>query len=150
MKVNEVMTKTVHTAKPDDSIKKIAALLYGYRISGVPIVNNEGELVGIVSEKDILKAIYPTYAEFHEDLSRGMDFEEMESRYRDVTDLKAQDLMTKNVIAVTPDTPVLKVASLMVLKRIRRVPVVENKQLVGIVSQGDIHQAIFKKELLGI
>lgn len=150
MKVREIMTKTVHTAKPDDSITKVAALIYGYKVSGVPIVNDQDELVGIISEKDILKAIYPTYTEFHEDMSHSMDFEEMEKRYRDVTNLKAEDLMTKDIIAVTPDTPVLKVASLMVLKRIRRIPVVENKKLVGIVSQGDIHQAIFKKELLGI
>lgn len=149
MKIGEIMTKTIYTASPDDSIKKIVELIYGYRISGVPVVNSEGELVGIISEKDILKAIYPTYGEFHEDLFRNMDFEEMEKRYNDVTNLKALDLMTKDVISVSPDAPALKVASLMLLEKIRRVLVVENKKLVGIVSQGDIHQAIFKKEILG-
>ncbi len=147
MKVSDIMTKRVLTAKKDDPIKEVAKLIYENRISGIPIVDNENRLVGIVSEKDILKSMYPSYDEFFEDPLPNMDFERMEERYKDAGNHQVKEIMTSNVLTLPPDTPILKAASTMILKRVRRIPIIESGKLVGIISQGDIHQAIFQKEL---
>jgi len=145
MRVAEIMTKEVLTVKGDDSLAQAARLICRHHISGLPVVDEEGKLVGIVSEKDILKVVYPSQAEFCEDPGAHMDFEAMEDRYKDMSRVKMEEIMTRRVITVSPDTPVLKAVSTMILKKIRRVPVVEQDRLVGIVSQGDVHQAIFEK-----
>jgi len=147
MKVSEIMIRDVCTVMPQDSIKKVTAILCTNRITGVPVVNEDKELLGIISEKDILQAMYPKYAELYNAPLSNIDFEKLEGQYKNVTALKIESLMVKNVITATPDTPILKVASLMILKNIRRVPIVDGKKLVGIISQGLIHQAIFKREL---
>jgi CBS domain-containing protein len=90
--------------------------------------------------------MYPTYEEFWEYPGEHMDFEKMEDRYEDLSKRTVADVMSSPVVTVAPDTPILKVASLLIRKRIRRVPVVDGDKVVGIVSQGDIHQAIFVKE----
>lgn len=146
MKVRDIMKTDVYSVKPDDSLTKVASIICGKKVSGVSVVDESGKLVGIISEKDLLKAIYPTYEEFWEYPVHQMDFEEMEDRVEDMSRRKVEEIMTTPVITVPSDTPILKVASLMIRRRIRRVPVVDGDKLVGIVSQGDIHQAIFQKE----
>ena len=146
MKVSEIMKTDVYSVKPDDPLTKVASIICGKKVSGVSVVNDDGELVGIISEKDLLRAMYPSYEEFHEYPIHQMDFEKMEERYEDISKKKVEECMTKNVITVPPDTPILKLASLMIRQRIRRVPIVDGGKLVGIVSQGDIHQAIFRRE----
>ncbi len=147
MKVSEIMIKDVFAVMPEDSVKKAAAILCTNMITGVPVVDENSDLMGIISEKDILFAMYPDYTEIYNQSLSSINFEEMEDRYKDVTKMKVKDLMTRNAVTATPDTPILKVASLMINKHVRRVPIIEGKKLVGIISQGAIHQAVFKKEL---
>jgi CBS domain-containing protein len=147
VKVEEIMNRKVLTVRSDESVAKVAALICLNNISGVPVVNEENRLVGIVSEKDILRAMYPSYTEFHDDPVRSRDFEDMETRYPNVVHLKVEEVMTSKVITASPHDPVLKAASAMILRKVRRLPVVEEGELVGIISQGDIHQAIFKAYL---
>ena len=147
MKVEEIMNRKVLTVRSDESVAKVAALICLNNISGVPVVNEENRLVGIVSEKDILRAMYPSYTEFHDDPVRSRDFEDMETRYPNVVHLKVEEVMTSKVITASPHDPLLKAASTMILRKVRRLPVVEEGELVGIISQGDIHQAIFKAYL---
>jgi CBS domain-containing protein len=147
MKVSEVMIKDIYTVMPQDSIKKVVGILCTNRITGVPVVNENYELLGIISEKDILQAMYPKYDELYDASLSNIDFEELEGRYKDVTTMKTENLMVKNVITAAPDATILKVASLMISKNIRRIPIVDGKRLIGIISQGAIHQAIFRQEL---
>ena len=146
MKVAEIMTREVLTVTSDTPLAKVTSLICLHQFSGMPVVDGD-RVVGIVSEKDILKALYPTYTEFYDDPVRSRDFEEMETRYRDMSQRPVEEVMTHNVIVVSPDEPILKAASTMILKKVRRLPVVEGDRLVGIVSQGDIHRAIFAKTL---
>jgi CBS domain-containing protein len=126
MKVEEIMIRNVKYVRPNSNIKDVAILICTNHISGVPVVDYDGKLAGIISEKDIIKAMYPSYIDFYYDPVRSRDFEETEGRYAEI----------------------LKAGSLMVLKKIRRLPVVDKGKIVGIVSMGDIHQAIFKKKLI--
>jgi len=112
------------------------------------VVDENNALVGILSEKDILKVMFPDVARVMEDGLKP-DFESMEADYKNILGKKACDLMTQSVASVTPDMPLLKAASMMCLKNIRRIPVTdENKKLIGIISIGDVHKAIFQESLL--
>ena len=78
------------------------------------------------------------------------DFEDMEANYSQVVNLNVSDLMTTGVIGVTEDMPVLKATSLMVRHRFRRIPVVDGDKLLGMMSLGDVHKAIFKKAIADV
>ena len=148
MIVKDIMTQSVKTANSDTLIKDIASVMCLNKISGVPVVDKNNALVGILSEKDILEVMFPDVARVMEDGVKP-DFESMEADYKNILDKKASDLMTTTVSSVTPDMPLLKAASMMCLNNIRRIPVIdEAKKLVGIISIGDVHKAIFQESLL--
>jgi CBS domain-containing protein len=110
VKVREIMTTRVVTVTPDTPVAMIAGRLRDHRISGVPVVNEEGAVIGLVSEYDLLAREGQTAAE----------------------------VMTASVITVSEDTDVDDVRHLLVERRIRRVPVVSGQRLAGIVSRGDV------------
>ena len=148
MIVKDIMNSSVKTAKADTPIKEIASIMCFNKISGVPVVDDNNKLVGVLSEKDILRAMFPAVEQV---MLEGTitDFESIEDDYKNVLDKKAGDLMTQTVASVTPDMPLLKAASMMCVKQIRRIPVTDdNNQLVGIISIGDVHKAIFQESLL--
>jgi len=142
------MNSSVKTAVADTLIKDIASIMCLNKISGMPVVDSENKLIGVLSEKDILRAIFPDVEQIMQDGALP-DFESIEADYKGVLVKTAGDLMTQTVASVTPDMPLLKAASLMCAKKIRRIPVTDdNNQLVGIVSIGDVHKAIFQENLL--
>ncbi|GAB4345828.1 MAG: hypothetical protein Kow006_03490 [Gammaproteobacteria bacterium] len=147
MLVREIMTTGVKTARPDTPIRDIAAQMCLNRISGMPVTDENDLIVGIVSEKDILHHMFPDVQELME--NGPQQFEMLERNYQSVIGLKASDLMTRAVATVAPDMPVLKAAALMWLKKVRRIPVAEEGRLVGIISIGDVHRAIFQTNLMG-
>jgi len=142
MIVSEIMSKGVKTAKADTSVKEIANTMCFNNISGLPIVDDENKIIGIVSEKDLLARMFPDMATI---ANEGRpNFEEMEKGYADTLHLIASDIMTTTVSSVSSDMPIMKAASLMCVNKIRRIPVSENGKLVGIVSVGDVHKAIYQ------
>jgi len=148
MIVKELMNTSVKTAKADTPIKDIASIMCFNKISGVPVVDDNNKLIGVLSEKDILRAMFPAVEEIMLEGAKA-DFESIEGDYKNVIDKKTGDLMTQAVASVTPDMPLLKAASMMCVKKIRRIPVTDdNDQLVGIISIGDVHKAIFRENLL--
>ena len=142
MIVSDIMTTGVKTANADTPVKDIANTMCFNSISGLPIVDSDDNIVGIVSEKDLLRRMFPDMKTIAEEGTPN--FEEMEKGYTDTLHLIADDIMTKTVSSVTPDMPIMKAASLMCIHNIRRIPVAENNKLVGIVSIGDVHKAIFQ------
>lgn len=146
MLVKDIMTTTVKTAKPTDPVRDIATIMCFNKISGLPVVDGEEKLVGMISEKDILHAMFPKLQDFIANPSTP-DFEALEREYRDVVTLRVADLMTALVHKAEPDMPVLKAASIMFRNRIRRIPVSQNGLLLGIISIGDVHKAMFRKNL---
>ncbi|MDN5796254.1 MAG: CBS domain-containing protein [Intrasporangium sp.] len=106
----QIMSTPVITVSPDDSVGEVAELLHTKGISGAPVVDSAGVLLGLVSEYDLLARSGST----------------------------ARDVMTKSVISVTTDTLVNDVRHLLIDQRIRRLPVTDQGRLVGIVSRGDI------------
>ncbi|MBF0341760.1 MAG: CBS domain-containing protein [Magnetococcales bacterium] len=148
MLVKDVMTRDVRTAKKEDSVRSVAAVICTNKISGLPVVEEGNKLVGLISEKDILNCLLPGYRTFLQGPLKQGDFEAMEESYQGILSKRVEDLMTHRVFSVSPNDPLLLAASQMDLHRFRRIPVVEDgDHLVGIISLGDIHKAIFKHEL---
>ena len=148
MLVKDIMTTSVKTANGDTQIKDIASIMCFNKISGVPVVDSGNKLIGVLSEKDILKAMFPDVEEIMQ-LGTKTDFESIEAGYKDLLDKQATDLMTQTVASVTSDMPLLKAASMMCVKKIRRIPVTDDEnRLLGMISIGDVHKAIFQHSLL--
>jgi len=134
--VKDVMTTRVVAVRKGASFKDIAALLTEHRVSAFPVVDDEGKVIGVVSEADLLSkealvaAIGAQVARL-----RGAPFGGEFAKAAAVT---AVDLMTKPPVVVTPDEPVTSAARLMYHARVKRLPVVgERGQLVGIISRAD-------------
>ena len=145
MLVKEIMNTNVKVAQLDTPIRELAVTMCFNKISGVPVVNEKNDLVGVISEKDVLNAMYPKVDEYMQ--SGGYDFEQIEKEYTDVLGRQVKDIIKPGLFTVSPDDPILKAVSIMCAKKIRRIPVADNGKLVGIVSIGDVHKAIFQQHL---
>jgi len=144
MKVREIMTREVVTALPDTAVNLVARLMAGRGISGIPVVAASGELVGIVTELDMI--VRNTRLEppaFFQILDGRIPLEtpaHYRKRMQHMLGALVRDVMTEDVVTISPDADVEEVASLMVKRRVNPVPVVEEGRLVGIVSRADIIQ----------
>ncbi len=145
MLVNEIMSRTPKTVTPETRLLDVVSLMCLFRFSGLPVVEND-KLVGIIAEKDVLHRMFPTLEEIMDGMS-SPDYDKMMSQYKDVVNLKVSDLMTPGVITVSPDMHILRAATIMVRHKFRRIPVADAGQLVGMLSLGDIHKAIFQANL---
>lgn len=132
MRVSKWMTPKPFTLKPTDNLNTANALMKEKRIRRIPIVNDAGKLVGILSDRD-LKEVSP---------SKASTLDVWELHY--VLDkLKLADIMTKKPFTVTPDTPIERAALVMLEKRVEGLPVVDAKgNLVGILTEGDVFRAL--------
>ena len=142
MLVQDIMSTDVRTVTADQPVKDIALMMIMEHISGAPVVDSENNLIGIISEKDILQHMFPKLDEVMSDTY--YDFENMETNYKDTMNVKISDIMTDGVDSIDLDMPCLKAASNMWLRNYRRIPVTKKGKLVGIISIGDVHRAIFK------
>jgi CBS domain-containing protein len=143
MKARDVMVAPVITAKPSSSIKDVAEMMVEKRISGLPVVDDHGKLVGIISEGDLMHRVEARTERRRSWWLRLMASDNvLASEYIQGHGRKVSDLMKSNPITATPDTPVSDLAVLMERNAIKRVPIVEGGQLVGIVSRANLVQAI--------
>lgn len=146
MLVRDIMTRSVKVARPDSRIQDVALVMCFNKISGMPVVDADNHILGIISEKDVLWAMFPDLQDVMNQPAT-LNFEDMERDYRDVINMRVEQLMTRNVITVQPDLPLLRAASAMFRNRIRRVPVAEQGKLAGVISVGDVHKAIFQANM---
>ena len=148
MKVGEIMTKNPATVPDSATLLKTAKILHKNGISGAPVVNEDGDLVGVVSEKDVFKALYPSHAEFYDSPGVWLDLEILEEKTVDARDKPVQDFMTKNVITVNSSASLMQVGSMMMVRGIHRIVVVtHDNRIEGIVTRRDIYQNILKNRL---
>jgi CBS domain-containing protein len=145
MLVSDIMTRSVRTVNPQTPMCDVVSTMCLYRISGLPVVE-DGKLLGFIAEKDVLHHLFPSLEDSMNSMA-SVDFDALEQHYADVVGLKVEQLMSKGVIGVSPDMPILKATSVMVRNRFRRIPVIEGDTLVGMLSLGDVHKALFKKSI---
>ena len=142
MKASQIMSKNVITVKRDTTIEDIAHILTNNNISGVPVVDDENKVVGMVTEKDLLyKDIEPHFPPVIEILG-GLIFLKGVKKYneelRKLVATKAEDIMTKDTITVEEDMTVGRIAELMIEKEVNRLPVLKDDKLTGIISRADV------------
>lgn len=143
MRAKDVMTTKVATLTPDMTVRDAAALFLSRRISGAPVVDAGGEVVGMLSEGDLLHRVEAGTVKRRSwwlQLFTGPDQEAMDFIKSHASRVK--DVMTSPVISVTEDAPLADVADLLEHRRIRRVPVVRDGRLAGIVSRADLLRGI--------
>jgi len=143
MKVSEVMTHGVLTCKATDTLHTAVQKMVMRRCGSLPVTDDNGKLVGIVTIRDSMLPLYPNFGEYVHDAQHARDFEEMEENYKKVMCMKVKEVMTADPMTVSSDDPVLKAASYMGLRNLRRIPVVDDGKLMGMVSIGDINRGLF-------
>ena len=143
MNAADVMTRAVVTVTPDTTIEEAARLMLGHRISGLPVVDRYGEMVGILTESDLLRRAEtgterrrPRWLEFLAGPGR------LASDYVDTHARLVSEAMTDTVVEVTPGTPLPELVRLMETHRVKRLPVVEDGRVVGIVSRANLVHAL--------
>jgi len=139
------MTTGVKAVKKEDNLRKVVTGMIQRHCGSVPVVDDAGALVGIVTLRDVLLPLYPNYGEYIHDNVHGRDFEEMQEGYPKMLEMNVGEVMTANPFTISPDEPVLKAASYMGLKNLRHIPVADDGMLVGVVTISDINQALFFK-----
>ncbi len=143
MKVEEIMTKDVITVSPKTPIHEAAQLMIDHGVSGLPVVDDAGSVVGIVSEGDLILREKPRERAPWWRLFFG-DAEQLAREYQKAHGMTVGEVMTRSLIAVSPDFPIESAALILDQHRIRRVPVVAEGQLLGILSRGDLIKALAK------
>jgi predicted transcriptional regulator len=123
MIARDIMTRNVYTTSAEASVQEVAQLLSRKNISGVPVLDKDGKMIGIVTEADIIGKV-------------------------DREGLCAADIMSPEIIAVDEETRVGEIAMLLTEHRIKRVPVVQHGKLVGIVCRADIVHAVAQGHLI--
>jgi CBS domain-containing protein len=143
MRAMDVMTRDVITVGPNTSVSEIAGLFLRRRISGVPVVDSDGKLLGLVSEGDLVRRVETgTDARRSWWLDLLTDSDEQAATYAKTRGKKAEDVMTPNVVTATETTPLRDIAALMERHRIKRVPIVRDGKVVGIVSRANLIQGL--------
>jgi CBS domain-containing protein len=138
--VSEVMTKKVRTLKDSASFSQIVRFLVKHNISGAPVINSEGKLVGVISEKDLFRKLFPTQKDFYKNMEYYFAPDRIEKESNKVVKLTARNFMSKKIISVSPDDKVIKACSLLLIHSIRRLPVVKDGKLVGIVTTNNLYK----------
>jgi CBS domain-containing protein len=147
MLARDIMTRDVITVQPGTPVEEIARLLLAHRISGVPVVDPDGRVVGLVTEADLIVRERPEGAR-----SRWLrwfgDPDAMAAAYVKSHGVRAEEIMSRPAICVGDDAPIEAIAALLEDRQINRVPVLREGRLVGIVSREDLVKALVARPAL--
>jgi CBS domain-containing protein len=146
MLAQDIMTRTVGTVRPDTKLGEVAGRMVADHVSGLPVVDDDGRLVGMITEGDLLRRYETGTEKQHSgwlDLLLGPgrladDYVRSHSR-------TVRDVMTETVISVTEDTPLTDIVKLMERHHIKRVPVLRGEALVGLVGRADVVRVVAEK-----
>jgi len=148
------MSREPITLKPTASLREAAITLADESVGGCPVVDDEGRIIGMLSEVDILEALKTQHKELRmlmpPEITFGISFVEIIkerealSAFKEVESKVVQDVMTQDVTWVSPDDNVEKAIQAMVHHKVHRVPVVEGGKLVGILTRGDVLRGFFR------
>jgi CBS domain-containing protein len=151
------MSTDLVTAYETDTVRSAVMKMINHRCGSIPIVEGDNQLVGIVTLCDVLLPLYPHHGDsiipdmcvfvnvVAHDGIHSRNFVEMEEGYPEALGEKVEGIMSRNPLTVAPHDPILEASSYMGLKNFRRVPVVDEGALVGIVSIGDINHGLFSE-----
>lgn len=141
LKAKDIMSKEVKTISPESSVEDAAKILSDNNVSGLPVVE-DGKLLGIVSESDLIvkdkKLHFPDYINVIGGIIYLESYKKFKKEFKKFIAVNVEDLMTEDVITVSPDEIVEDIATIMSEEDVNRLPVVEGDRIVGIVTRGDL------------
>jgi CBS domain-containing protein len=142
LKAKDIMTKDVITVKPTTTIEELARIFIEKKISGAPVVDDNGDLMGIVTENDLIsqnKRLHiPTVVRLFDAFIMLERSSKIEKEIKKMAAATVDDICAKEVITVNEDTPVEDIATIMSEKKVHLIPVVKGKKIVGIIGKMDI------------
>jgi CBS domain-containing protein len=148
MLVRDVMKTEIYTISPEATLNDAVKIIYNNVVSGLVVVDPNKKVLGLLSEKDIYKSLYPGYSDFMKHPEAFTNFENQEKAIHEMGDTPVQDMMTKDVITIKEDDHLMKVGAKMLAREIHRLPVVDDDGLlIGVLTRGMIYRALFRREL---
>jgi CBS domain-containing protein len=143
MRARDVMVRAVATTTPETTVEKVARLMINLRISGVPVLDRNGQLAGIVTEGDLLRRAETGTERRRSRWSRWFSANSrLAAEYIESHARRVEDVMTREVVSVGELASLGEIAELMETKQIKRIPVVHSGKIVGIVSRADLLQVL--------
>lgn len=142
MNAADVMVHQVITTGPDSTIRDVAAILIANQISAVPVIGVDGELLGIISEGDLLRRSEIRTQRTHSWWLEWLMSDTLAAEFVKSHSRRVRDVMTRDVVVARADTPLHEIATLLEHNRIKRVPIVQDGKLVGLVSRANLVQAV--------
>ncbi len=142
LNASDIMTTEVVTVKKETSLKELAEILYKNRINGVPVVDDDGSLIGIICESDLIrkdkKLHIPTVVAVFDAVFYLESSKKLEKEIKQINATTVEELYTPKVVTVDEKTPIDEIATLMSQKKIYTIPVMDGDRLVGIIGKGDV------------
>ncbi len=142
LNASDIMTTDVITVKKDTSLKDLAKILYKNHINGVPVVDDDGLLLGIICESDLIrkdkKLHIPTVVAIFDAVVYLESPKSIEKEFKRISATTVEDLYSKKAISVDEKTPIDEIATIMTQKKIYTIPVMDGDLLVGIIGKADL------------
>jgi PTS system nitrogen regulatory IIA component len=142
--VKNLMRRDVATVTPEDSLKKVANLMFKNRLSALAVVDNEGNLLGQITDKDLIRAALPDYETMVTTLNYTTEKEPFEELLRQENKIKVSQLYKTDHVIASMDTSLVEVAAQMIFRDLRRVFVTKDNKLIGLLVRKDIVNMIIR------
>ena len=140
------MTTKVLTVKKETSLKELANILYKHHINGVPVVDDNGSLIGIICESDLIrkdkKLHIPTVVTLFDAVIYLESPKNIEKEFQRVSATTVEDLYTRKPVTVDEKTPIDEIATIMTQKKIYTIPVMDGDRIIGIIGKADLLRTI--------
>ena len=145
--IKDLMTRDVVSVRPETPLKAVAQVLVEQRVSGLPVIAEDGTLLGVVSEADLIIKEQDPETIHHRSLARLIgDSPEAKARTRKSRALTAAEAMTAPAVTIGPHRPIHEAAAIMSLRKVNRLPVVDDDRVVGIVTRADLVRAYVRSD----
>jgi predicted transcriptional regulator len=146
LNASDIMTTDVITVKKDTSLKDLAKILYKNHINGVLVVDDDGSLLGVICESDLIrkdkKLHIPTVVAIFDAVVYLESPKSIEKEFKRISATTVEDLYTKKTITVDERTPIDEIATIMTKKKIYTIPVMDGDLIVGVIGKADLLRTI--------
>jgi len=144
-KVKDFISRDLTSVTENTPLRDVAEILSWRGLSGVPVVNGSNEVIGFISEKDIITSLFPEQVKIENpDMIRMDNLSQLIKKLNTVGEALVQDYMNKNIICASEETPIADIAGIMLRKDIKRLPVLRDKRLVGVVDRSSLTRALIE------
>ncbi|MFH1701214.1 MAG: PTS sugar transporter subunit IIA [Candidatus Zixiibacteriota bacterium] len=140
----DIMHHNIITIKPENTLKDVANLMFRHRLSALAVVDDDNNLLGVITDKELIQAALPDFKSLISNLNYSLDVEPFEELLKKEDKIKVEQLYVKDHEVVTGNAKIVEVAAMMLFKDLRRVFVVKDKKLVGILLRKDIVNMIIR------